>query len=256
MGAAIIVRQEEISGSVSGAILALVFEAGARPDADAVSRLSEASGSTSTFTISHVPRDGGNWLELLASGLTYDCHGLAPGDPAPFPPDGALLGLAEVPTGETLTLEPSPHLAEGRGMLPVVRIMVGIGAQLAALPGVLAAHWIPARCWMTPKYFAGVATDWLAGGAFPALGFTSLQRERDGTLVSAGLDYLIGQELRFEADRRLMPASMARIAMRITDELVQTGPLQSAAEFAGPEGERVLVEPDRSGRLLRISMLR
>ncbi|HCF25371.1 MAG TPA: hypothetical protein DER67_07610 [Novosphingobium sp.] len=167
-----------------------------------------------------------------------------------------MLGLHEIPAGETITLQPSPHLAEGRGMLPIVRVLAGLGTGLATLPGLLAVNWIPARCWMTPKYFCGVIETWLEGGAFPSLGLTSLQRENDGAIVSAGLDYLIGQELRFEPDRRLVPAAAARVAARLTNELVGTGPLQREIEFAGPDGEALKAEPVRQGRQIRLTLKR
>lgn len=223
---------------------------------EALAGLVAAGEMATPFTLSHIASDPEHWVELLAAGLTYDCRGLAPGAPASWPGAGALLGLHEPPPGETITLQPSPHLAEGRGLLPVVRVIAGLGAQLADLPGLVAVHWNPARCWMAPKYFCGVVADWLSGGAFPALGLTSLQRGSDGTMVTAGLDYLIGQELRFEPDRKLVPAAVARIAVRLIHDLVETGPLRREGEFTGPEGEVLRVEPVRQGRQLKVSLLK
>ncbi|MFM5950254.1 MAG: hypothetical protein ACKOPM_13675 [Novosphingobium sp.] len=205
--------------------------------------------------MSHISPDE-SWAELLAAGLSFDCRGLAPGNSELVPANGAMLGLHEVPDGEAITLQPAPHLAEGRGMLPIVRVMAGLGTQLATLRGLLAVHWVPARCWMTPKYFCGVIETWLDGGVFPSLGLTSLQRENDGAIVTAGLDYLIGQELRFEPDRRLVPAAAARVAARLTNELVDSGPLQREIEFAGPDGELLKAEPVRQGRQIRLTLKR
>lgn len=243
------------AGGPDGAILALIFAAGTRPDIDALAELSRRDSLATPFALSHVP-DGENWAELLAAGLSFDCRGVAPGQPAAFPGSGAMLGLHEIPAGETIVLQPAPHLAEGRGMLPIVRVLAGLGVQLASLSGVLAVHWVPARCWMTPKYFCGVIETWLEGGVFPSLGLTSLQREHDGAIVSAGLDYLIGQELRFEPDRRLVPAAAARIAARLTNELVATGPLQREVEVTGPDGEVLKAEPVRRGRQIRLTLQR
>lgn len=171
------------------------------------------------FALSHVPVGNENWVELLAAGLTCDCHGLAPVGGATHPGDGAPLGLDEPPAGEVVTLQPAPHLAEGAGLFPVVRILTGPGAQLARLPGLLAVYWYPSRRWMAPKYFCGVIEAWLAGGPFPPLGLTSLRRECDGVRVSAGLDFLIALELHFQPDRRLVPAAAAKIAVRLIDDL-------------------------------------
>ena len=141
-------------------------------------------------------------------------------------------------------------------MLPVVRILAGIGAELAQLPGLGGVFWQPAQCWMAPKYFRGVVAEWLGGGAFPALGLTALQRDSNGAMVSVGLDFLIGQELRFEPDRRLVAAAVARIAMRLIHSLIESGPLTQPADFSGPDGERLRLEPIKNGRQLRIVLQR
>ncbi len=240
----------------SGAVLSLIYAEGQRPGLEALAGLAGRPLKSVPFALSHIPDAGEDWVELLAAGLTFDCHVLSPGDPAAHPDNGALLGLPDVPGGEAISLRPAPHLAEGRGLLPVVRILAGLGAELGNLPGLIAAHWQPAQCWMAPKYFRGVVEEWLSGGAFPALGLTSLQREDDGTMVSAGLDFLIGQELRFEPDRRLVPAAIARIAVRLIHSLIETGPLMEPMTYLGPEGEPLGVEPVKRGRQLRVSLQR
>ncbi|MFM5924191.1 MAG: hypothetical protein ACKOPG_08415, partial [Novosphingobium sp.] len=237
-------------------VLSLMFAEGQRPTIDALSMLSMQRPDPMPFALTHYAPDGESWVELLASGLTYDCRGLAAGAPADDPGKGALLGLAEQPTGEAVALEPAPHLAEGRGMLPVVRTLAGLGAALAGLPGIQGVYWHPARCWMAAAYYRTVVGDWLGGGAFPALGLTSLQRERDGSMVTAGLDFLVGQELRFTPDRSVVPAAVARIAVRLIHGIVENGPLHASQEYEGPEGERVLAEPVMRGRYLRVTIRR
>jgi hypothetical protein len=202
-----------------------------------------------------MPPDEG-WIELLAQGMTFDCRGLAPGPGAVLPEAGTLLGLGAVPPGEALALLPGPHLAEGRGLLPVVRVLAGLGAALTRLPDVAAVCWNPAGSWMTPDYFRKVVSNWLGGGAFPALGLTTLKRERDGAMVSQGLALLIDQELRFEPDVELAPAQVARIAVRMIHDLSERGPLAEAYEFAGPDGEPLLAVPVREGSQLRVMLRR
>lgn len=241
---------------VVAAVLAFIFETGLRPDLDAISELAVREGNPVAFQASHVPDDPAeNWVELLASGFAFDCRGLAPGPAETAPGDGAFLGLHERPDGECVTIAPSPHLAEGCGVLPIMRVLTGIGAQLGQLPGVQAIFWYPSRCWMAPRYFCGVIQEWLAGGPFPALGLTSLQRDPGGGMVSAGLDFLIQQELRFEPDRRLVAARAAKIAMRLINDLVLRGPLKQMAEFVGPEGERLILQPVENNRRLKVTML-
>lgn len=238
------------------AVLSLLFAKGARPDAEGVAGVGAPQGRAGAFSVSHRPPAEDGWLELLASGLTFDCRGLAPAEPIPTPPAGARLGLDRIPDGEVVTLAPGPHIAQGRGLLPVVRVLAGVGRRLADLPHLSAVCWLPAGSWMEAGYFCRVVDDWLGGGAFPALGLTSLRRESNGAMVSLGLDLLIGQELRFEPDRTLSASAVARISVRLINELVVNGPLVSAQEFAGPDGEVLVAVPVRGGRQLRVMVSR
>lgn len=238
----------------ASAVVALAFAPGKRPDAEAILALSGQDTLLTPFAVTHSQLTGDPWLELLTGGLAFDCRGLAPGRFSLPSGEGALLGLAQVPDGEAITLEPAPHLAEGAGLLPIVRAMAGLAAQLSDLSGVTAVYWRPAKCWMAPKYFAGVVREWLKGGPFPGLGLTSLRHGEGGTMVSVGLDYLIGQELLFAPNRRLSPAALARIAVRLVNDLVSSGPLQRPATLRGPEGEWIEVVPTRDGRQLQVTV--
>jgi len=189
---------------------------------------------------------------LLSSGLTFDCKGLAPGPDEAQPPAGPPVGLRSMPAGEVVSLAPGPHLAGGAGLVPVLRILADLGARLSALPGVLAVVWTPAGSWVAPDLFRRAVADWLDGGAFPGLVLTALEREGNGAMVSRGLALLTGQELRFEPDKRLPPAAMARLAVRLIHELVQSGPLRQDRDFTGPAGEHLLAVPVRDGNELRI----
>lgn len=191
------------------------------------------------------------------AGLTFDCHGLAPAPAEPVRAAGsALFGLGSAPQGEVVSIGPGPHLADAPGLLPVVRMLAALGTALARLPGLLAFGWEPAQSWIEPAYFIRVVGDWLAGGAFPALGLTGLKRESSGAMVSHGLAFLIGQELRLEPDPGSAPAELAIIAVRLIHELVEHGPVRDAQEFAGPGGEVLLAVPVRNGAQLRVKVRR
>jgi len=218
--------------------------------------LGNDAASGSRFACSHLPNPSEGWIELLASGLTFDCHGLPPAAPLVLPTHAALMGLEAQPKGEGIALGPGPHLAEAVGMLPVIKQLAGIGAALAALPGATAVAWNPARCWMPASYFRKVIGNWLAGGPFPALGLTSLQRESDGSMQSVGLALFTGQELVFAPDRALGPADIARVAVRLIHALIEVEPLTAPHEFTGPDGEPIDVVPIRDGRQLRVSVRR
>lgn len=237
--------------------LSLVFAKGSRPDAVRLADLAARAGEPSPalrvgFAVSHRPANDEGWLELLAMGLTFDCRGLAPSDPLPLPPTGQLFGLPRPPAGEAIELAPGPHLGHGNTLLPVIRVLCGLGASLAAMPGVLAVCWGPAKSWMAPDYFIRAIRAWLAGGAFPALGLASLERDDSGALSSVGLDFLIGQELRFEPDSSLSLTTATRIAVRVVHQLAEGGAIITATELTGPNGEALLAVPFNDGRQLRV----
>lgn len=214
----------------------------------------DADPPVQRFGVSHVASDDGGWVELLAMGLTFDCRGLSPAMAAASPTVGVRLGLSAAPEGEAIEIVPGPHLAQGGGLIPIVRMQVALGAALSQLPGAVAVVWQPARCWMDPTYFRKVSADWLAGGAFPALGLTMLESAANGALVSHGLSLFTGQELYFEPNHALSPAATARIATRLIDALVQTGPVTQTQEILGPDGQDILLVPVRGGEQVRVKI--
>lgn len=233
--------------------LCLVFAPGSRPDLadiDALAAQSPESGD-GLFSISHRGSDG-HWAELLSNGLTFDCTGLKPGAEEAQPPIGQPVGLRSLPAGEVVALTTGPHLAGSAGVLPVLRALAALGARMAALPGVMAVVWSPATAWVEPELYRRSIAEWLGGGAFPALVLIALERESNGAMVSRGLSLMTGQELRFEPDKRLPTAAMARLAVRLIHELVRFGPLREEKDFTGPEKEHLLAVPVRGGTQVRI----
>jgi hypothetical protein len=136
----------------------------------------------------------------------------------------------------------------------VLRILAGLGAKLAGLPGVRAIIWTPAGSWVEPSIYIRAVGDWLAGGAFPALALTALERLENGAIVSRGLSLIVGQELRLEPDRRVSAAELGRIAVRLIHDLVLHGAVERDSEFSGPAGETLLAVPVRGGGELRVML--
>lgn len=233
----------------------MIFAGGTRPDADAIAALATAGGQGVPFAITHRPDSGEGWLELLSSGLAFDLSGLAPGAPDSLPPLVHAFGydaMARPGVGEAVLLRPGNHLAGGESLLPVVRVMIGLAARLALLPGVQGIAWHPARSFVEPGLFVRMAGAWLAGGAFPALGLTALARDPDGGLRSEGLAFFIGQELRVEPFEGSPLPGGARIAVRLIHSLVEDGPVHAPVHLQGPEGERLLAEPSANGAYVRV----
>ncbi|WP_374421002.1 hypothetical protein [Novosphingobium arvoryzae] len=191
-------------------------------------------------------------MELLAMGLAFDCLELAPRRAIHHAAPGHPLGLESVPDGEVVVLQPGPHLIDGAGMLPVVRMLAGLGVALSTLPGALAVCWGPAGTCMAPDYYQRVVGNWLVGGAFPALGLTMLNRTADGAMESRGLAFMTGQELRFEPAAGISPQQAGQIALRLVHVLVEHGPVLTAQALSGPAGEHLRAEPD--GPVLRVRM--
>lgn len=195
------------------------------------------------------------WLELLASGLTFDLVGLAPGAAIPAPHPRHFFGLPrdiDALAYQCIVLRPGPHLAGGGAMVPVVRIMAALASQLARALGAQALCWQPSASWMDAQYFARIVEGWLAGGAFPALGLTGIERTADGGVESDGLAWFIGQELRVEARAGEAAADTVKLAVRMIDHLVREGPIAARAALSGPAGEGLLAEPSADGRLVRL----
>lgn len=231
--------------------LSLLFAIGTRPTASDIERLlTLADQSGQGARISHRPPDDHGWLELLASGLTYDVGGLAPGSAAPTPPVGQVFGVPsdiEKFEFEPISLKPGAHIASGGAQLPVVRVLLGLVANLALELPVTAVCWNPAGVWMEPKYFNRIVLAWLSGGLFPALGLTRLCAGPDGVVESAGLAFFTGQELSVNPGAGEREPETVRLAVRIVDFLVRQGPLDRPASFTGLTGEALLLEPSPDG---------
>lgn len=233
-------------------MLSLLYVAGERPCAADVARLlgGPANKAGAAARVSFEPSGDEGWLELLASGLTFDIAGLSPAPAKVAPAASHLFGL---PSGtrdlelEAVTLSPGEHIASGTTMLPVIRVMCGLGAGLTSLGNVKAVCWHPAQSWIEPAYFTRAIANWLGGGVFPALGLTALRQIADGSMESMGLEFFTGQEVRITKRPGESGGDTARLAVRMIDLIVRQGPLREGMDIAGPDGEELLVELPREG---------
>lgn len=239
-----------------GALL-LLFASGQRPDAHAVRAAVSAAGR---LTIVHEMRDGAGGeargFELLRDGMTYDLTGLAP-SPAPRVPAPrrryGIEGPVDLDSFEALALRPGPHLAAGGHLLPVMRTMAGIAAGLVpGLPGLCAVAWPPADTLVGPGLFASSVGAWVAGGAFPALVLTALADAPDGALVSVGLAWFTGQELRIAPQLAKDRAAAARLGVRLVNQLVLQGKVIGHEDILAPDGGHLALEPTRDGKVVRV----
>lgn len=247
-------EQRETAARACG--VSLVFTPGCRPDLARIdSLLSAAEPSGPRAMISHRPPESEGWVELLASGLTFELHGLAPGQSARVGEPEHCFGLSRgaMPERlEALSLIPSGHIAAGARMLPVVRTITGLAVGFALLLPVAAVCWEPADNWMEPTYFGRVIVSWLSGGPFPALGLTALERNEDGSVESVGLAFFRGQEIRVEARPGETAADTAKLALRVIDHVARLGPIDRLTQLDSPTGEAVFAEPIAARALVKV----
>jgi len=225
----LVAGESQLETEQVGACLSLLFSADDRPSAqDVLQAISGGPQGAATGIQATQPRGSGDgWLELLASGLTFDLIGLAPGEGAVIPAANHLYGLGrEVPEQAF--------------------------QELALRLEARAVCWAPAGSWMDTAYFARVVEGWLAGGAFPALGFTGIERTPDGGVQSQGLCHFAGHELRVESRRGEAAADVVKLAVRAIDHIVRHGPIESRQNLTGPSGEHLLAEPVPGGRVVRM----
>ena len=259
-------RQEELRAIASAekldldenvSAVSLIFSAGARPDTSAIRALAASSGK---FAVSYDPAElsGGDngWIELLASGLTFDVTGLKPGPPQLQPERVHLYGLSEqpdFPACEAITITPGPHLSGGKVMFPVLRCLAWLGALLAELPQLRAVAWHPARSWSEPVYFRSGVLRWIEGGVFPGLGLTAIVPTADGSLMSEGLAMFIGQELVLAPAMARDRAEAAKIALRLVNWLVENGKITETASMMGPSGEILRLQPEQNQQIIKVT---
>lgn len=155
---------------------------------------------------------------------------------------------------EALALRPGQHLAGGANSLPVVRGMVALACDLIHhFDDLVAVVWEPASSAIGRRYFESVASAWLDGGAFPALGLTSFKEMSDGALQTVGLEFWTGQELRIEPPLSFDKVDATRLGVRIVNQLVMIGGLDQSERIMAPDGSRLIMRPSRNGKFVRVA---
>lgn len=233
----------ESNGKQIAAGLSLLFAPHARPDGAAMRAALERCQAAAQVT----HEDAGE-LEIVASGLSFVCDGLAPAPAIPGGAPASSYHFAAAPDCATLhavRLYPGAHLSGGLTLEPVTRALLALAAELAAVMPVEAVHWHAADTSIEPAAFSRSVLAWLAGGAFPALGLTALSTLSDGSVVSQGLAHFVGQELSLRAPGREDDA--VRLAAGVIDKLVRSGPLASFTTWT-VHGVELCAEPARQAR--------
>ena len=232
------------------AALTLLFRAGGRPSvADVMALLEVPDAGVVACTGHHSAPERGS-MEIVMNGLVFELRGLSPALPVAIQSASHAYGFSgAIPDEglEAIELGVSGHVSEGSGLKPVVHEIFHLAANLSMRLPPVAVIWAPARTLLESTHFARIVYDWLAGGAFPALGLSVLAVDSDGSIVSRGLAHFAGQEIRLEGRTGDAPAEAMRLATRAADWLVRNGPLDEPCRV--PSGREMLFgEPSRTGR--------
>ncbi|WP_242528386.1 hypothetical protein [Novosphingobium sp. PY1] len=179
----------------------------------------------------------GNAIEVLSGGLAFDLR-FAEGQ-ALQDGDGR-----HSPNGQVIRIAPGEHVSAGATLLPVVRALAGLVANLALHLPVAAISWDMAGTVAEPHAFSRSALNWLAGGPFPAQCLTSLSFKSDGSIVSEGLIHFTGQEMHLVGAEGEDEASTMRLAVGVVDQLVRQGRLLLPMELT-VAGAALLAEPSQ-----------
>lgn len=217
---------------------------------DGVSQPEARSGAAESGVADH------NWIELLRDGLTFDLVGLAPGEAYGFPSIEQCFDLEAQPNdfrSEALYLFPGQHLAGGARSLPVVKGLIALARDLTHhFDNLEAVVWPASQSAIGRRFFESVATAWLDGGPFPALGLTAFRTTVDGALQSVGLGFWIGQELRLEPPLSADKVAATRLGVRLVNHMVLAGTLENEERITAPDGRPLVLRPSGNRKFIRV----
>jgi len=227
-------------------LLALLFAAGAMPS---VEQVEAAAAESDAFAVIHKPDPAHGWIEVLVTGLSFELAWRGSRAETVVQRVG-LPGDWTAEGREVLAIRPGPHLAGGANILPVVRGALALADALARATGPEAIVWRPAGVASDPGSFAEAVRSWLSGGAFPAPLLVSMARGDSGELVSSGLDFFVGQEIAIQPSGA--SGEDARLALRLADRLVTSGPVVAPEAVMSQEGQPISLQPSPDGARLTV----
>ena len=232
-----------------------LFTDGQRPAADAIRSLSHLPAGLFGFSVSALPEEPDHWLELLSLGLTFDLEGLAPGEAVLPPQCERLLGLADdfdPSIYGAIRLQPASHIRAGRALLPIVRVMIGIAAELTRLDNVKAVIWEPSACAIRPQSFSSLGKSWLKGSAFPVGGLIVIETIDGNRVRSKGLRWFAGHEVEIASSKAGDLPVLSRLLGKVIERITEQGAAPSLGFLAGLELEAIGL-PVPGSPILRLS---
>lgn len=195
-------------------------------------------------------------MELLRDGITFDLHGLVPGAACAAPD---VHHRFDWPHGhnaaghEALCLMIGPHLKGAERSVPVLRTMIALARDLCLFfEEIVGVIWQPSSSLIGRRFFESTASAWLDGGPFPALGLTAFEGAPDGALVSKGLAFWLGQELRIDPQLAHDKVAATRLGVRLVNHLMMLGGLAHEDHIIAPDGTRLVLRRSQNRELIEV----
>ncbi|NNC59066.1 MAG: hypothetical protein HKO05_03635 [Erythrobacter sp.] len=196
------------------------------------------------------------WVELQRDGLTYDCSGLTPGPANAMPditrwlgsqPEGSLI------PGSHIGLGLGPHIRAGQALLPILRGLLKVAVDLAgSFEDCAGVCWLASRMAADPKSLESMIAGGNGTGPLPISWLMATHDTAEGHVVTEGLAYFSGQELRIRSGIAQDTSEAALLALRLANQVIHMGGLEGSERFTGPDGLVLTLEPSGDGGLIDV----
>lgn len=148
------------------------------------------------------------------------------------------------PKDSGIGIAPRDNITSAKHMLEVNHRLLLLGKWIGESLNATAAVWIPSRRLASFAYYLDSVEQYLSGGPFPALFQTSFLESKDGSLITTGLSYFSGQEIRLTAPPGYNETQITERMVRIIDDMVNHGKIDNPARSDGMvQGETLFFSP-------------
>lgn len=139
----------------------------------------------------------------------------------------------------------------GMQVPPLIRNMLDFAAKIADAMQPVALLWKPQNILSGRDYFCEAVERYVDGGPFPSLLLVQF-RGGEGTITTAGLELLVGQEIEFELDDKSSSEGIHRL-VRLVHDMMINGPIGTAMDVPGIDaGEYLRLTPSADGAHLHV----
>ncbi|MHA6333679.1 hypothetical protein ACXYL9_08325 [Qipengyuania sp. CAU 1752] len=196
------------------------------------------------------------WVEVQRDGLTYDCSGLAPGPVNAMPDINRWLGTqpeSAVGKSSHIGLGLGPHIRAGQAVLPILRGLLKLTVDLAgSFEDCAGACWLASRMAVDRQSLESMIERADGGGTLPLPWLVATHETPEGHVVTEGLSYFSGQELQIRSGVAQDTPEAALLALRLANQVIYMGGLDTSERFTGPDGLVLRLEPSGDSHLIDV----